>query len=220
MSQVTGKAQVRQADYELLTRIIMTRRSIRRYKPEAPPRNLILKLIDAARYAPSPTNLQPWLFLIITNKDIVNRMAKTVRVKLDHLFSKEKIIADKNVKEFGREYFLFFRKAPVIIAPLYKPYPPTIKLGYEATAEESLRKKLVSIESTAAATQNLLLAAHSMGLGACWLDGALVARKEIEAILGVKSPWELMCLITLGYPDEQPRPPRRKKTELITRFIA
>jgi nitroreductase len=219
MSPVNCKIKVNQADYEMLARIIKTRRSIRRYKPEVPPRNLILNLIDAARYAPSPTNLQPWLFLIITKKEVVESMAQAVCFKLDHLSSKEKAIAEKDVREFGRQYFLFFRKAPVVIAPLFKPYPATVKLGYELTAEESTRRKLVSIESTAAATQNLLLAAHSFGLGACWLDGALVARKEIEAILGVKSPWELMCLIALGYPDEQPKPPRRKKTELIARFI-
>ena len=206
--------------YELLAHIIKERRSIRRYKPDVPPNELILKLIDAARYAPSPTNLQPWLFLIITNKEVVNRMAEAVRLKLNNLHSKNKLIADKDVMEFSKEYFLFFREAPVIIAPLFKPYPSTVKLGYELTSEESIRRKLVSIESTAAATQNLLLAAHSVGLGACWLDGALVARKEIEAILGVKSPWELMCLVALGYSDEQPKSPRRKKTKLIARFIA
>ena len=206
--------------YELLAHIIKERRSIRRYKPDVPPNELILKLIDAARYAPSPTNLQPWLFLIITNKEVVNRMAEAVRLKLNNLHSKNKLIADKDIMEFSKEYFLFFREAPVIIAPLFKPYPSTVKLGYELTSEENLRRKLVSIESTAAATQNLLLAAHSVGLGACWLDGALVARKEIEAILGVKSPWELMCLVALGYSDEQPKPPRRKKTKLIARFIA
>jgi nitroreductase len=206
--------------YELLMRITKERRSIRRYKPGVPPNELILKLIDAARYAPSPTNLQPWLFMIITNTEVVNRMAEAVRFKLKNLHSKNKLIADKDILEFSKEYFLFFRKAPVIIAPLFKPYPATVKLGYELTAEESFRKKLVSIESTAAATQNLLLAAHSVGLGACWLDGALVARKEIEAILAVKSPWELMCLVALGYPAELPKAPRRKKTELIARFIA
>lgn len=207
-------------EYELLTRIIKDRRSIRRYKPDVPAIELVLKLIDAARYAPSPTNLQPWLFLIITNAEIVNRMAEAVLFKLKNLHSKNKLAADMNATEFSKEYFLFFRKAPVIIAPLFKPYPATVKLGYELTAEESFRKKLVSIESTAAATQNLLLAAHVVGLGACWIDGALVARKEIEAILGVKAPWELMCLVALGYPAEQPKPPRRKRTELIARFIS
>ena len=206
-------------EYELLARMIKERRSIRRYRPDVPPNELILKLIDAARYAPSPTNLQPWLFLIITNADVINRMAEVVLFKLKNLHSKNKLAADMDATEFSKEYFLFFRKAPVIIAPLFKPYPATVKLGYELTAEESLRKKLVSIESTAAATQNFLLSAHSVGLGACWIDGALVARKEIEAILGVKAPWELMCLIALGYPAEQPKPPRRKKTELIVRFI-
>ncbi len=205
-------------EYELLLRIIRERRSIRRYKPDMPERDLILKLIDAARYAPSATNLQPWLFLVITNDEVKERMAEAVSLKFRGA-SREEMIAGKSIREFGQEHSVFFRGAPVIIAPLFRPYPETIKLGYELTKEELERKRLLGIESTAAAIQNLLLAAHTIGLGGCWIDGALVAKEEIEKILEVKAPWELACLVTIGYPDEDPRPPRRKKIELITRFI-
>ena len=77
----------------------------------------------------------------------------------------------------------------------------------------------MSIQSTAAAVQNILLSAHSFGLGACWLEGPMLARRELETVLHIEDPWQLMCLITLGYPDEAPPPVRRKKIEFVTRFI-
>lgn len=207
-------------DYDTLFRIIRERRSIRHYKSETPNKDVILKLVDSARYAPSATNLQPWLFLIITNGEVKQQMAEAVLLKLKKASSGEDVIGGKNLKEFRHEYFLFFRKAPVVIAPVFKPYPQNINLGYEETGEGFQRHRLLGVESTSTAVQNLLLTAHALGLGACWLDGPLIAKKELESILAVKPPWELLCLVAVGYPDEQLRPPRRKKLKLIARFIS
>ena len=206
--------------YEMIFNLIKGRRSIRRYRPDAPAYDLILKLIDAARHAPSATNLQPWLFLVITNKFVKQQMADAVASKLAALSSKEELVGGARLSEFRKDYFLFFQKAPVVIAPIFKPYPLTIKLGYEKTEGKLDRHRLLGVESTAAAVQNMLLSAQALELGACWLDGPLIAKNELESILMVKPPWELLCLVTIGFPDEQPRPPRRKKLDLVTRFIA
>jgi nitroreductase len=213
---------VKNDQYERLLEIIKQRRSIRSFKPEKPEKELILKLIEAARFAPSATNFQPWKFFVINNPEVKEKMASVVSAKLDQL-NKTKLnpagVDAGNVKKFGREYFLFFKKAPVVIATFFKPYPVAASLGYESGFGGVEKMQMVSIESTSAAVQNMLLAAHTLGLGACWLDGPLIARRELEEMLNVDEPWKLMCLVAVGYPHVIPSAVRRKKLGLVSRFI-
>jgi len=208
--------------YGLLIRLIRERRSIRRFKPMVPEKELFSKMIEAARFAPSATNFQPWKFFVITNPEVKDRMADAVSDKLNSLEGTHKARAvggAESVRTFGREYFLFFRNAPAVIAAIFKPYPAAASLGYGSNAGSAEKMRMLGIESTSAAVQNMLLAAHALGLGACWLDGPLIARKELEELLGVKEPWELMCLVPVGYPENLPPPVRRKKPGAISRFI-
>lgn len=210
-------------EYETVMKIIKQRRSIRHYKPDVPEKELILKMVDAARYAPSSTNYQPWMFFIITSAEIKEKMARAVSVRLneiDRTQANRRGVSDEDIREFGRRYFLFFREAPVLIASFFKPYPDPRALGYELNAEGEEKRRLLSIESTSAAVQNMLLAAHSLGLGTCWLDGPLIAREELENILNIEEPWKLLCLVTVGYPRDIPSAVRRRKVEFVTRFIA
>lgn len=208
--------------YELLMQIVRERRSIRRFKPEVPEKELLLKMLEAARYAPSATNLQPWKFFVVTKPQVKDRMAGVVSDKLSSLNAANLSRAmgeSEKVKEFGREYFLFFRSAPAVIATFFKPYPVAASLGYESNSDSAEKMRMLGIESASAAVQNMLLAAHSLGLGGCWLDGPLVARTELEELLNVDEPWRLMCLVAVGYPENIPSPVRRKKLALISRFI-
>ncbi len=208
--------------YDLLIKIVTERRSIRRFKPHIPEKELLLKMLEAARYAPSATNLQPWKFFVITNPDVKHQMEKVVSNKIDSLDTTNLARAmgnAENVKTFSREYFLFFRKAPAVVATFFKPYPVAASLGYESNSDSEEKMRMLGIESASAAVQNMLLAAHALDLGTCWLDGPLIARKELEELLNVDEPWRLMCLVAVGYPENVPAPVRRKKLKLISRFI-
>jgi len=208
--------------YELLIKIIQERRSIRRFESRPPEKELLLKMIEAARHAPSATNFQPWKFFVITNPKVKDQMADVVSDKLNSLENSDLARTEgeaENVRTFGREYFLFFRKAPAVIAAFFKPYPVAASLGYASNADSKEKMRMLGIESASAAVQNMLLAAHTLGLGACWLDGPLIARKELEELLNVQEPWGLMCLLAVGYPETVPPPVRRKKPGAISRFI-
>ena len=216
------KSSAKDDTYDLLMKIVTGRRSIRRFKSKIPEKELLLKMLDAARNAPSATNLQPWKFFVITNPAVKDQMAIAVSNKLNSLATtnlSRTVGGSENVKAFGREYFLFFRKAPVVIATFFKPYPVAASLGYESNSDSEEKMRMLGIESTSAAMQNMLLAAHSLDLGTCWLDGPLIARKELEALLNVDEPWRLMCLVAVGYPENVPSPVRRKKLALISRFM-
>ena len=75
--------------------------------------------------------------------------------------------------------------------------------------------------SVAAAIEKLLLAAHPLGYGACWLRVPFMAKDELESLLEVRPPWELIALVPVGVPAPEASPPRRerKRLEEITTFL-
>ena len=97
-------------EYDLIFEIIRERRSIRRYRLDVPDKDVIYKLIDSARYAPSATNLQPWLFLVITSGHVKQQMANAVLSKLKEERSGDEVVGGKKLNEFRRDYFLFFSR--------------------------------------------------------------------------------------------------------------
>lgn len=75
------------------------------------------------------------------------------------------------------------------------------------------------MQSLGAAIEHICLAAHDMGYGTCWMTAPMVACREIEDLLGVCAPWEVVALIPLGVPDYDPPARPRKPVEEILEFI-
>lgn len=158
---------------------IFTRRSIRKYKKGQITQDQIDTLLKAAMYAPSARNQQPWHFIVITDRDIINK------IMLVHPYAKmlsEAQIAilvcgDKNL-ELSKDYW---------------------------------------VVDCSAATENILLAAHGLGLGAVWLG--LHPREErkdaIKEIFKLPINVEPLSLISVGIPDEQKSDPNRFKPERV-----
>ena len=67
----------------------------------------------------------------------------------------------------------------------------------------------MAAQSTALAAQNLLLAAHDAGLGACWMCAPLFCPDVVSTQLDLPADWEPQALLTLGYPDEQKQSTRQ-----------
>ncbi len=62
---------------------------------------------------------------------------------------------------------------------------------------------------------NLLLAAHTLGLGACWMTGPLVAADGLRRCLQVTKGWDIAALVPVGYADEEPQPPKRRPLQRL-----
>jgi F420 biosynthesis protein FbiB-like protein len=75
--------------------------------------------------------------------------------------------------------------------------------------ERSAAERLMAVQSTALAVQNLLLAAHAEGLGACWMCAPLFCPDVVSAQLNLPEDWEPQALITIGYPAEQKQSARQ-----------
>jgi coenzyme F420-0:L-glutamate ligase / coenzyme F420-1:gamma-L-glutamate ligase len=177
--------------------LIQGRRSIRRYLDRPVARDVIEQILTAATWAPSAHNRQPWRFCVVTEdattKELSRRMAEQWRRDLggdgaDPSFI-EKRIAISHARLTGA--------AALIIASVSMEemdvYPDTKRADAEW---------IMAVQSTALACQNLLLAAHHVGLGACWMCAPLFVPDLVRDVLDLPSAWHPQALITLGYPAE------------------
>lgn len=201
-------------DTNPLFEMIRARRSVRRFTDQPVPRDLILVLCNAARWAPSNHNRQGWKFVVLDDRSEIRRLAERVEKSLSERIKTLPAAALAHAEGFVR-YATVFADAPVVIVALHKR-PTSISA---AMLEGMPNAALVSGEalSTAMAVQNLLLAAHAEGLGACVLTGPLLVPEAI-ATLDLPPGFDVTCFIALGYPAESPAAPRRKELEQIVEF--
>jgi F420 biosynthesis protein FbiB-like protein len=79
-------------------------------------------------------------------------------------------------------------------------------------------ERLMATQGTAMATQNLLLAAHAAGLGACWMCAPLFCAETVSSALALADDWEPQALVTLGYPADRGKPFRRHSLGELVRY--
>jgi len=182
------------------------------------PKEDLLKIIKAASMAPSGGNQQNWHFIIIENKKIKETMRVAVEQAVKDLLAKvNSKKASEEISSYSK-YFTFFTEAPVLICVIEKPYDSLItRLIEKYTGAKRLSNS--GIQGVSAAIENLLLAAHDLGYGACWMTGPLLAREAFNKILKVNAPDQIAALIPIGIPDSAPGAPPRKPLEEIVTFL-
>jgi coenzyme F420-0:L-glutamate ligase / coenzyme F420-1:gamma-L-glutamate ligase len=186
-----------------LSTALRTRRSIRRYLDRPVPPDQIDHLLDCATRAPSAHNRQPWRFAVITTWDVKAQLADRMgeRLKADRLRAADRIdLIDRDVTR-SRERIT---SAPVII------------IACAALSGDDPHERLIAIQSVAASIQNLLLAAHEVGLGACWMAAPLYCPDVIREVLHLPDDWDAQALITIGYPADEGKHRERMKVKQIT----
>lgn len=201
-------------NYDALLELLQTRRSVRRFEDRAVSRSDLDRLLEAARWAPSNHNRQPWKFIVMEDRERIRELAEQVRLGMEQkVESLPEVVA---VHAAGLvSYGTFFSAAPVLIVAMHK-----LPIAASAPLWEGTRNpELVSGEplSVAMAIENLLLAAHALGLGACVMTAPLLAG-DLTAILNVPPGFAITGLIAVGYPAGSSPPPRRKSLEHIAEF--
>ncbi len=199
--------------------VIKTRRSVRSFSGEPVAKEDIEAILDCARFAPSASNSQPWRFLVTEDSGLIEETAQLLENKIDEIAGRMKSSgAQRNFKNYA-QYFTFYRTAPVIIAFYWAPTDTLLTRLLDRYAPEygEVAGREWGAVSVAAAVENVLLAAHSLGYGATWLTAPLFAREEMEQLLGADESWELMGFIALGHPDKklQNELPERKELDEI-----
>lgn len=196
--------------------VILKRRSVRLYKKEQVPEELIKRILEAGRYAPSAGNCQPWKFVVVRDQQIINGITKDV-VRISGLF--------KKLIEYRTGRFKFLKKALAKTFMRFMPNDlhPTPFSAVSLLADEKLglyhgapSAILIFMDARGVskpaldcgiAGQNMVLTAHSMGLGTCWVSFTKLAfekTKRWNKYFGIEYPYKFVSSIAVGYPLGEP----------------
>jgi len=203
--------------------LMCARRSVRRFRADAPPVELIESILASAVTAPSASNKQPWRFIVLRNREMIATLAAKVRVAVDRIAKAIDPPFEASFRAYG-DYFTRFENAPVVIIALFRSLTLLSNLTDKRLGDDdAMRIRAMERDSgligTSMAMENLLLAAHAAGLGASGMTGPLVAVDAIREIANVPPSWEVAALIPIGYPDETPVRTARKPAEKVTQWI-
>jgi F420 biosynthesis protein FbiB-like protein len=198
-------------DADVFQGLIRGRRSIRRYKPDPIPEAALQRVLEAATWAPSAHNRQPWRFVVLSRvadrEALARRMGELLRAART---ADGDDSADIEV-DVSRSYARIAGAAAAVVVFLTMEDMDTYPDPRRSHAEE-----LMAVQGAAMATQNLLIAAHAEGLGACWMCAPLFCQEEVGAALGVPPHWRAQALVTLGYPASKGKPANRRPVADVT----
>jgi nitroreductase len=166
---------------------IQKRRSIRKYQNKEISAEVIKELLEAARWAPSARNVQPWAFKVVTSAEDKAKMQEN--------------------KVFMRD-FVYTAPAIIVCCTTQEEYP---KDKFEPGRQASLDKW--SMIDIGLATENILLQATELGLGGCVVG--MIDAEKIRSVLNIPDKYFIPYVIPVGYPDESPAPTPRKSIEEI-----
>jgi nitroreductase len=163
---------------------IKTRRSVRKYKPDPVDGATLEKVLEAAHWAPSWANTQCWRFVVVQDRELKGKVAATLTPKNGAIPAIE--------------------SAPLVIVACAR----LGKAGFASDGTARSDKGDWYMFDVGLALQNLLLAAHALGLATVPV-GAFDAN-EVAGLLGVPDGFCVVALTPLGYPAEEPAPRPRK----------
>ena len=197
--------------------VISTRKSIRRYKPDPIPDDIIDKILEAARWAPTGENYQPWRLIVARNREVIRKLGQLATIASGSWCCAQYCLGQMQPRFAGiknpleRERVLkimytgqvsgFVGGAPLVIVVAGDLHPPCLDVPYDLSA----------------CIENMLLEAHSLGLGAVWVQGpAASVRMETRLKKLVKIPagvgeYKVLAVVAFGWPLEARKHPRPKK---------
>lgn len=195
---------------EALLVSMKARRSIRRYTSEPIPAGVLQNILEAAIWAPSAHNRQPWRFAVVRSGEAKVALARQMgeRLRQDRLADGDpEAVIEADV---SRSYARITGAAVAVLVCVSMQAMDTYPDARRQAAEHQM-----AVQGAAMAAQNLLLAAHTLGVGACWLCAPLFVPDTVRAGLELPPDWEPQGLITLGYPDGPAKVRTRNPLEAV-----
>ncbi len=194
--------------------LLLGRRSIRRYQQKSVPQELVDKLLTAAIWAPSAHNRQPWRFVVISALDKKSQLAQAMGDRLKKDLTQDGVETNVIENDVSRSY------RRITAAPLLVLVCSSMEdMDSYPDERRQINEWTMAVQSTAMAGQNLLLAAHALGLGACWMCAPLFCPEVVQEVLELPVNWEPQGLVTIGYPAEK-KVKSRRPLHSCTKFLS
>lgn len=194
--------------------VLEGRRSIREFRVEPVPIELVEKAIQASTLAPSAHNAQPWRFIILQESSVKRRLAEAMGIEFQQDLEQDGVLPEI-IETRVADSVERFSNAPILVLVCLTME----SMDSYPDVERQQVEQVMGIQSVAAAIQNLLLAIHSNGLGACWYCAPLFCPDVVLKTLKLSSELQPQALVTIGYPAEAPKKPDRLPIDAITSFI-
>ncbi len=205
---------------ENLFEVMQTRRSIRKFTDEPVPTEDVEKIVSAALYAPSACACQPFEFIAVRTRELIDATAEAVEKGIDEFYK------DSDSEHIARrkKQSTFYKKATLVIFAYLTPMEYHEKKAVEYYRSKGYDNQQMlhmlgdsDILSVGAAIENMLLTTHSLGYGACWMVDPTVSEKYINEVLGVDSSRRLLGVIPVGKSAYDPRPIKGKElSDILT----
>jgi nitroreductase len=212
-------------------KIIMERRSIRGFRKEPLPDTMIQRILEAGRFAPSTGNMQPWRFIVVKSKEIIAEMEKDA-VKLIKLFM---FFLDYTRGNFPRRIMakfyanIFIRILPHELHPVPFGLMSQIAQGKTSVFHEAPTLILLVEDRRGVSSppmdigicgQNMVLAAHSLGAGTCWIGLLKVLMllpifPKWKKKFGIKYPYQLHVCIAVGWQKPKADDPVPREAQIV-----
>jgi 5,6-dimethylbenzimidazole synthase len=217
-----GTWQVRKIvmDIDGFLELLKKRRNIRKFRPDPIPEKALEKILEAARWAMSGANAQPWEFIVVKNQQTKDEIARAI-------FEQRKIeysVEQTRVEDLRHNGFLHppdvpdFSEAPVLIVVCgdKRTLMATVLshnfIGGEGAAGAPYLKNMAN------ATHNMQLAAAVLGLGSGWISVGSSSETSIKAILDVPDALDVHTIVPIGYPAYQPGQGYRRELQEMVHF--
>jgi len=196
-----------------VSEVIRIRRSIRKFKPDPIPDEKVRLLLESARLAPSGTNTQPWRFIVVRDDDTKAKLQRAAHNQR-HIKRAPVIIvccADLEAfKEFPARVDELIESGalPERTREVFIPY---IEKGMSTVTKDALM--VAAAANVAIAIEHIVLKAVEIGLGTCWVRW--YEDEKVKEILDMPEHVEVMALLPVGIPDEDPSPRPRLSLDKI-----
>ncbi len=216
-----------------LAKLIKSRRSIRVWQDKPVPEELLVQAVELATWAPNGANAQLWFFYVVLDKKTIKAIAEAAQASMRNMASWPEMARSGGFPPARPPQGVTAPPAPrrsplgdapamILVGTKRRENPMDKVIAERAKVDERAAQMLQwsnilnpRMQSVSAGIAYLLLVLHQMGLGATWMTGPLAQSKgDIEKILKVPPDMDIVALIPVGYPAENPTRDRRPVSEV------